>query len=85
MLRRIGQPGPESGGGRRLWFNSPDMDLVVVLDDRDDLSRFQLSWDKGRDERSLSWDRLSGFSHGRVLDGEDRLRATETKQAISLR
>ena len=71
MLREI-HPVQTRRGIRRRWFSDAEMDLFVWLDHQMPL-RFQLSYNKQRDEHALSWDRDRGFSHHRVDDGEHRV------------
>jgi hypothetical protein len=48
------------------------MDLTVWLDDRDEITGFELCYDKGKNERAVRWARDAGFIHERVDDGEGR-------------
>ncbi|MDP3049064.1 MAG: hypothetical protein Q8N12_06510 [Thermodesulfovibrionales bacterium] len=36
------------------------------------ITGFQLCYDKGREEKALTWRRDSGYSHNKVDDGEGR-------------
>lgn len=54
---------------RRRWFSSLSMDLFVWLDDDDEITRYQLTYNKPHDEKALVWDREKGFAHLGVDDG----------------
>jgi hypothetical protein len=66
-VQEVRQP---PGEGRRRWFTSLAMDLFVWYGEEDEPVGFQLSYDKGTNERSLSWRRSSGYRHHAVDDGE---------------
>ena len=59
------------GEPRRRWFNSPELDLIVWLDEDDRPSGFQLCYDKLRGERALTWRAGRGYDHAAVDSGED--------------
>ncbi len=59
-----------AGEPARRWFGDPVFDLIVWLDEAGATIGFQLCYDKGLDERALTWTEKSGFSHRRVDDGE---------------
>ena len=71
MLREILNTRQIPGDLPRRWFTDEDMDLVVWFD-QDTIAGFQLSYDKLRSERALTWKRCSGFRHESVDDGEGR-------------
>ena len=54
----------------RRWFWSNIGDLMVWLDEDGVPTGFQLSYDKDRAERVLTWKPESGFLHTAVDDGE---------------
>jgi hypothetical protein len=54
--------------GRRRWFESPEIELVVWFDDAGTLTGFQLHYGTF----ALTWRLEKGFSHSRV-DSGDRL------------
>lgn len=56
----------------RRWFTSPDMDLVVWLDEGGRLIGFQLCYDKHHQEKALTWrgDGERTLSHAAVDSGE---------------
>lgn len=60
-----------AGEGIRRWFSSTSMDLFVWSDEAGRLSGFQLTYDKGVDERAFTWKQGRGYQHDRVDDGEN--------------
>lgn len=58
------------GEMQRRWFTCESMDLVVWLGKDRKPTAFQLCYNKGRDERALTWRPYSGMTHSRVDDGE---------------
>jgi hypothetical protein len=69
-LRELPDARQVEGEARRRWFSSPDLDLIVWLDDNDALVGFQLCYDKTRGERALTWRNDRGYDHAGVDDGE---------------
>jgi hypothetical protein len=61
----------ESEGESRSWFSDEYLDLIVWTEPDGSISGFQLCYDKGRQERALTWIKNKGFAHERVDDGED--------------
>jgi hypothetical protein len=70
MLFEIRNPRQIEGEGRRRWFADNFFDLIVWYDPRGSLEGFQLCYDKGRNERALTWRAGQGYTHERVDDGE---------------
>ncbi len=60
------------GESKRRWFSSPEFDLIVWLSPDGEFTGFELCYDKPGKERSLIWNRSSGFRHMMVDDGEQR-------------
>lgn len=58
------------GEGRRRWFYDNYFDLITWHDAKDDISGFQLCYDKGGSERVLTWQKSKGYSHNKIDDGE---------------
>src|SRR5690606_34560979 len=48
----------------------PAMDLYVWYDGTGAIQQFQLCYDKGPEEKALTWRRDGGLEHHRVDDGE---------------
>jgi hypothetical protein len=71
VLREIKEPRQERGAGRRRWFESDGLDLVVWLDARDTVTGFQLCYDFGGGEHALTWRAAQGFAHATVDQGDD--------------
>jgi hypothetical protein len=69
-LRELPDARQVEGEPRRRWFSSPDLDLIVWLDDGGAMVGFQLCYDKTRGERALTWRRGRGYDHMGVDDGE---------------
>jgi len=56
--------------GRKRWFGDEFFDLILWHDEEDSVVRFELCYDKERNEHAISWSEAGGFSHLRVDDGE---------------
>lgn len=69
MLRELPDARPPQGQPRRRWFFCHEID-VVVFEDEQGICGFQLAYDKHRNEHSLTWNRIRGFAHYVVDDGE---------------
>lgn len=70
-LRELANTRQVEGEPKRRWFSSPQLDLIVWLDEADEPLGFQLCYDKLRAERALTWHADRGFEHSAVDDGED--------------
>ena len=70
MLTEVTETRQVEGEPRRRWFTDPAIDLYVWYDAANRIIRFQICYDKGPDEKALSWDAAAGFSHTGVDDGE---------------
>lgn len=73
MLKEVQAAKQPAGEPRRRWFESPKLDLYVWYDEGDDIIQFQICYNKGPDERALTWNRDAGLSHHAVDDGEGRV------------
>jgi len=60
------------GEAKRRWFSSIEFDLIVWFANDQDITGFELCYDKTSRERSIRWSRTKGFSHMAVDDGEHR-------------
>jgi hypothetical protein len=58
------------GDRPRMWMMDPYMDLIVWYLPDGGLYGFQLCYDKGGDERSLTWLHTGVFTHTRMDSGE---------------
>ncbi len=72
MLHEIRAIRQLPGEPRRRWFFGSRMDLTVWTDTQGEIIGFQLSYDKPRAEKALTWKRDSRFFHNRVDDGESK-------------
>ncbi len=72
MLREVRKVRQVDGEPRRRWFTDDFFDLIVWSLPGDDIVGFQLTYDKFRQERALTWRQDEGFVHDGVDDGEDR-------------
>lgn len=70
MLHEIKNVRQERGAGRRRWFESDGLDLVVWLDRQNAVTGFQLCYDLGQGEHALTWRPSLGFAHHTVDAGE---------------
>jgi len=57
----------------RRWFYDKNYDLYTWHNAAGDIIRFELCYDKTQKERTLTWDRKSGYAHVKVDDGEEEL------------
>jgi hypothetical protein len=71
MLYEIKDVKQQPGEPKKRWFTDEYYDLFVWYDDQDQISSFQLTYDKGHEERALTWSRRGGFRHTGVDTGED--------------
>ena len=72
MLREIRQQGRKSGETRRRWFSDERMDLILwYADEKEEITGFQLCYDKPNQEHALTWRRDDGFQHHRIDNGEN--------------
>lgn len=55
----------------RRWIADDFFDLIVWYRPDASVHGFQLCYDKGRDERALTWLVGRGFSHSRIDPGDD--------------
>jgi hypothetical protein len=71
VLHEIKNVKQERGAGRRRWFESDGLELVVWLDRSNSVTGFQLCYDLGRGEHALTWRAGSGFAHSTIDSGDD--------------
>ena len=56
---------------KKHWFQDEYFDLFVWFDTTNGkITSFQLCYDRGKQERVISWDYEKGFSHHNIDDGE---------------
>ncbi len=63
----------KKGEPHRRWFEDEYFDLLVWEDETGAIVGFQLSYDKKRDQRALTWKKQKCYIHDKVDDGESRL------------
>jgi hypothetical protein len=69
MLTEIKHTRQIANEGYRRWFTDESFDLIVwYINDK--LDGFQLCYDKGKNERAITWRISLGYSHARIDDGE---------------
>lgn len=71
MLHEIKNVKQERGPGRRRWFESDGLELVVWFDQGDTVTGFQICYDFGHGEHALTWRRESGFAHTGIDAGDE--------------
>ena len=71
VLHEIKNVRQERGAGRRRWFESEGLQLVVWLDGEHAITGFQLCYDLGKGEPALTWRAESGFSHHGIDQGNE--------------
>ena len=57
-------------GGQRRWFEAPEIEFVVWLDQVGGQTGFQLIYQLSGKECALTWRRGLGFNHSRVDSGD---------------
>jgi hypothetical protein len=70
VLSEIKNVRQEGGPGRRRWFETDGLELVVWIDERETVTGFQLCYDFGRGEHALTWRATGGFVHNAVDPGD---------------
>ena len=78
MFREIRDLRQERGGGRRRWFESDGLELVVWTGEGGSVDGFQLCYDWGRGEHALTWRPGAGFAHNEIDSGESSPLKNET-------
>jgi hypothetical protein len=69
MLTEIRNTRQINGEGVRRWFTDADNDLIIWFEG-DEVTGFQLCYDKFATERAITWFRTGGFTHTKVDSGE---------------
>jgi hypothetical protein len=60
------------GEPRRRWFVDDFFDLIVWFDENDEITGFQLCYNKLKDQHALTWHKKIGYQHNLVDEGESR-------------
>ena len=72
MLAEIKNVRQTEGEPSRRWFTDEHFDLVVWQSPDERIVAFQLCYNKGSEEKALTWRQETGFTHQDVDDGEGR-------------
>jgi len=72
MLSEISHVKQIQGEPKRRWFIDEFFDLYIWFDDSNGIVGFQLSYDKKRHCRALTWWQDKGYLHDKIDDGEGR-------------
>jgi len=78
VLHEIKNVKQERGAGRRRWFESDGLELVVWFDASESVTGFQLCYDLGKGEHALTWRAGTGFAHSVVDEGDGSPLRNET-------
>lgn len=52
------------------WFSDDYFDLILWQNQNKDILRFELCYDKNKNEHAYVWNQQSGYTHLKVDDGE---------------
>lgn len=85
MLKEITDVAADDTEPRRRWFSDKIVDLYVWYDDSDIVIQFQICYDKGPDEKALTWTRDGGFIQHAVDDGEGGLFRMKSSPVLTKR
>lgn len=69
MLKEISDLTQTSDDLKRRWFSDENLDLYVWYDNSDEISEFQISYNKHSNEQVLTWNNKSGLSNHGVDSG----------------
>ena len=69
MLRQITSVYQRPGEAEKIWFTKENLDLFIWLSEQDEIIRFEFTYDKPNNEKSLIWSLESGLSHSGIDDG----------------
>lgn len=69
MLKEISDLTQTSDNLKRRWFSDETLDMYVWYDNSDEISEFQISYNKQSDEQVLTWNIKSGLSNHGVDSG----------------
>ena len=71
MLHEIKNVKQERGAGRRRWFESEGLEVVVWFTRSGTVTGFQLCYDLGDGQHALTWHPASGFAHNSIDTGDE--------------
>ena len=69
MLRPILDIYVREGEPRKIWFTCSEQDLYIWFSNENEIIKFEYSYDKPFNEKSLLWKRTGSFSHTAIDDG----------------
>ena len=71
MLREVIDVRLESATHRKHWFTDECFDLFVWLDKQNQITSYQLAYEKNTDrEHIITWQRGTGYKHNKVDSGD---------------
>jgi hypothetical protein len=83
MLRELKKVSQIPGSSRRRWFCDDYFDLTVWYSPDNEITGFQLCYNKDQDEHAMTWKNPSTYMHHRVDDGENRATQMATPVLVS--
>jgi hypothetical protein len=69
VLRQISDVYNRPGEPLKIWFTDEKLDLYIWLSNDDQILKFQFTYDKPHDEKSLLWKFQNKLSHTAIDDG----------------
>lgn len=69
MLRKIADVYNRPGEPLKVWFTDEQLDLYLWLSDEDLILKFQFTYDKLHEEKSLLWQTRGRLSHTAIDEG----------------
>ncbi len=70
MLKEIENVSQSQNEPGRRWFSDAEIDLYLWYDKDNNITQFQICYNKGPGEQALTWNNEDGFSQHDVDDGE---------------
>ncbi len=71
MLKEARHVTQVKGEPRRRWFEDEYFDLIVWFEPGDEISGFQLCYDREKNPRALTWTKKHGYKHAGIDNGEN--------------
>ncbi len=69
MLRPISDINIREGEPRKVWFTCSEQDLYIWFSEKDEIIKFEYTYDKPLNEKSLLWKKSGSYSHTAIDDG----------------
>ncbi|MCP4750517.1 MAG: hypothetical protein GY866_06465 [Proteobacteria bacterium] len=73
MLREIKNIKQYSKETTKRWFTDDYFELYLWQDAVGKVTRIELCYDRAGNERSMTWDLVSGYAHVKIDDGEGQV------------